>query len=301
MRGNAMDLKILTDDTPWEPACMARHIGPWMVEPKWFTDTVAAVKAGLFQVQETEPPESSLYALGRDGIATIGIIGSMMKGDSKFGGTNTLRTRRAVRRAVSDQDVKAVMLHIDSPGGMVAGTGELANDVRQANTQKPVYAHIEDTGASAAYWVASQARRITATPTSEVGSIGVVAVVEDSSGAAEMEGIKVHVVASAPLKGAFADGAPVTSEQLDYLKGLVRELNSHFLAGVSKGRGMPIAAVREVADGRVHLAANALAMGLIDAVSTLDEAVKFVRTDLRKAQKMRQKVRVAQAGSSGIS
>jgi signal peptide peptidase SppA len=268
-----------------------------MVEPKWFCDAVAAVKAGLFQVQDTEPSGWKLYTVDRAGIATTALIGSMMKGDSKYGGTNTLRSRRAIRKAVADEDVRAILLHIDSPGGTVAGTGELANDIRQANTQKPVYAHIEDTGASAAYWVASQARRVTATPTSQIGSIGTVAVVEDTSGAAKASGIEVHVVASGPYKGAFVDGAEVTEEHLDYLRELVRSMNGHFLRGVSKGRSMPIGEVRNIADGQVHLAAEAQALGLIDAVSTLDEAIAYIRRDLRASEKrsQRMKTQVAKA------
>lgn len=296
-----MEPKTLTEDV-WEPACVARHIGLWMVEPMWFQSAVAAVKAGLFQVQRTEPSGRELYAVDRSGIATIGIIGSTMKGDSKHGGTNTLRTRRAVRAASADKDVRGTLLHIDSPGGKADGTAELANDVWQANRLKPVYAHIEDVGASAAYWAASQARRITATPTSQIGSIGTVAVVEDTSGKAEAEGVKVHVVASGPLKGAFMDGAPVTEEQLDHARDLVTQLTGHFMQGVARGRNMPIGKVRDAADGgRVYLAADAQAVGLIDAVSTLDEAISFIRRDLRgleqRGQRMKTKLAAAEVGA----
>lgn len=286
-----MEPKILTEDV-WEPACVARHIGPWMVEPKWFCDAVAAIKAGLFQVQDTEPSESKLYTVDRAGIASVGIIGSMMKGDSKHGGTNTLRTRRAVRRASVDEDARAILLRVDSPGGKADGTEELANDIRLASLQKPIYAHVEGFGASAAYWVASQARKVTATPTSQVGSIGVIAVIEDSSGKAEAEGIKVHVLSSGSLKSAFVGGAPVTDEHLDYARDLVNKLTGYFMRGVSKGRNMSIAKVRDAADGgRVYLAADAQAVGLIDAVSTLDEAIAFIRRDLRTSEKRGQRMK----------
>ena len=291
---------ITINDPTFERACIARHLGPWMVEPHWFGKAVGLIKAGMFQVQETEPSEFKLFTLDRTGVATIPMIGPMMKGDSKYGGTNTLRTRRAVRRATADGDVKSIMLHIDSPGGTVSGTAELANDVRQANQRKPVFAHIEDVGASAAFWVASQARRITATPTSEVGSIGTVAVVEDSSEAAGAEGVKVHVISTGAFKGAFADGAPVTDEHLDYLKELVGDLNKHFLAGVSRGRGLSIAKVRESADGRVFLAAEGQERGLIDAVGTIDDATRNIRREAGRIQQASRGRAIALARAKGV-
>lgn len=286
------------DDIPMEPACIARHVGPWMVETGRFCAAVTAVKAGHFVADRVEPDHAALYTIDSDGIAAIPIIGFMMKGDSKFGGTNTVRTRRAVRRATEDKAVKASLLHIAAPGGTAAGTGELASDVRMANAVKPVYAHIEDLGASAAYWVASQARRITATPTAEIGSIGTVAVVEDSSGAMEMAGIRVHVISTGAHKGQFVDGAPVTEEQLDDLQRMVNEHSAHFFEGVRIGRKMPIAKVREIADGRTWLAAKAREMGLIDKVATIDEALKLIHRDLRATEQRRQALELAQVRAS---
>lgn len=294
-----METRTVIDTIPWERDCVARHIGPWMVEPHWFNAAVSAVKAGMFQVQETEPSDQRLFTIDHAGIASIGIIGATMKGDSKFGGTNSIRTRQAVRVAADDNSVKAIMLHIDSPGGTAAGTAELANDVRLAGARKPVFAHIEDLGASAAFFVASQAHRITATPTSRIGSIGSVAILQDTSGAAEAAGIKVHVISTGDFKGAFVDGAPITEEHLEDAKREIVELNGHFLKAVSRGRGMSMAEVREVADGRVHIAANAMAMGLIDAVSTVDEALAFIRNDLNKARASQRKMAVSMAQARG--
>lgn len=280
-----MDRTIIINDPTFEPKCVARHCVSWMVELRWFYQTLGLIKAGIFELQQTEPSEFKPYTLDRSGVASIPLIGPMMKGWSKYGGVDTVRTRQALRRAEKDTDVKAVLLHIDSPGGTVAGTGELARDVRNLNTMKPVHAHIEDTGASAAYWVASQARRITATPTSEIGSIGTVAVVDDTSEAAGTEGVKVHVISTGPYKGAFADGAPVSQDDLDYLKGLVDGLNKHFLNGVSLGRGMAIGKVRDSADGRVFLAAEAQERGLIDAVGTIDDATRSIRMEAGRVKK----------------
>ena len=196
-------------------------------------------------------------------------------GDSKFEGTtNSVRIRQAIRQAREDTAVKAIMLNIDSPGGTVNGTEELAREVQTAGLVKPLVAHIDGMGASAAFWVAAQAGRITASQTSEIGSIGVLGVVEDTSEAAELLGVKVHVIVEGKHKGEFVDGAPVSQESLDHLQTLVTALFGMFLKAVADGRSkMSMGDVRKVADGRTMLAKDALAAGLIDAVSSFDEAL----------------------------
>lgn len=264
------------DDSPIDRNCAAQHIAPWLIESCWFGKAVAAIKAGTWAIQpfgKDKPEHRVLYTIDRNANALIPIVGALMKSDSKYGGTSSIRTRRAIRTAINDDAVRGIMLYIDSPGGTVAGTGELAADVKFADAQKPVYAFIDDLGASAAFWIATQARRVSANPTAEVGSIGVVAVVEDSSGQAEAEGIKVHVIATGPYKGAFVDGTEITREHLAYLQDRVNDINGHFLRGVSVGRLMSMARVRAVADGRVFSAVRARELGLIDAVQRFDDAL----------------------------
>ena len=162
---------------------------------------------------------------------------------------------------------------MDSPGGQVAGVQELADEVHDTDWVKPVHAHLDDLGASAAYWVASQARRVTANQTAQVGSIGVLAVVEDTAGMAEQEGVKVHVVATGPRKGDFAPGAPVTEDALVALREEVEDTYGHFLAAVTRGRGLRGNRLEAVADGRTWIAAKAVERGLIDAVASEEEAI----------------------------
>ena len=271
--------------------CAAQHFGPWMVEPAWFERAVAAVKAGIYvtyrprAAEGSEGAERPAYRRTADGIAVLSLEGQLTKGESSFdGGTSTVRARRAIRQAAGDEAVKAIMLLIDSPGGTVAGTAELAADVAAANRAKPVHAHIEDLGASAAYWIGSQAARLTATPTSLVGSIGTVAVVEDSSEQMSKEGVVVHVISTGDYKGAFTPGAPVKPEHLEYLRGYVGDLNEHFLGAVATGRHLSLDAVRRLADGRIHLAEAARSLGLLDAVCDQDEAMQDLRSRLSAAQ-----------------
>ena len=277
-------MKVIMDDCKFDPDCAARHIADWLLEPTFVSRAVAAIRVGTWQVDAAEHVhDDGLLFLVEDGIATIPINGPMMKGDSKFGGTNSLRTRRAVRRAAADASISGIMLLVDSPGGTAAGTGELANDILNARKAKPVFAHGEDMIASAAFWLVSQAEFVSANTTAEVGSIGTVAVVEDSSIAAEMEGITVHVISTGEFKGAFVPGVPVTQEHLDMLQERVNDLNEHFLKAVSVGRKMSMRAVRNIADGRVHIAEKAKELGLIDAVMTADQAMAGLRNRIARA------------------
>ena len=267
--------------------CYARHVGPWMIEPGYFSAAVAAVRQGTWPVidaaERARALDSQPLYETQDGIAFVNMSGPMVKGDSKYGGVNTVRTRQALRAAAADTSVKAILLAIDSPGGTVAGTEELASEV--ANTKKPVYAQIDGIGASAAYWVASQAHKVFASATTEIGSIGTVAVVEDTSGAAEMAGIKVHVVSTGEYKGAFSDGAPVSQAQLDYLQQRVDDMNTHFLQGIANGRGMDAERVAKLADGRVMIASKAKRAGLIDGVQSMDKTVKMILDQLAPKRK----------------
>jgi signal peptide peptidase SppA len=208
----------------------------------------------------------------RDGVEVIGLHGSLMKQQASLSrSTSTVMTRRKIRAAVRNPDVAAILLHIESPGGTAAGTKELADDVAEAAKSKPVYAFIEDLGASAAYWIASQATKVFANPTAIVGSIGTYGVVYDYSAMAAKEGIKAHVIRAGEFKGAFTPGTEVTAEQLAEQQKIVTDLNEFFIRGVKAGRRLTLEQTRKLADGRVHVGQAAVEQSLIDAVQSLDE------------------------------
>lgn len=278
--------------------------GAWSIEPTRFQAMaeqakhadLAALRAA--RAKGTVGPGMALseaqkgpgYLVSGKGIATIELNGPMTKYPTSFqemfGGTSTLRTREALRAAVRDPGVRGILLKIDSPGGTVAGTADLADAVRAADSKKPVFAYAEDLCCSAAYWAASGARRVYANSTGTVGSIGTFAVVQDTSGMYEQAGVKVHVVSSAPFKGAGTDGAPVTEEHLAEFQRHIVELNDLFVNAVAKGRHMPIARARELADGRVHVGSNAQAAGLVDAIAPLETAMR----DLEKQAMTEEKI-----------
>lgn len=204
-------------------------------------------------------------------VAVIDLRGPMMKQVSSLsGGTSTVAARRQIRHAAADNEVGSILLRIDSPGGTVAGTMDLAQEVAAAAKRKRVEAYIEDMGASAAYWIASQASKVWANDTALVGSIGTYAVLYDLSELAKTEGIKVHVVRAGEFKGMGEPGTEISEKHLAEVQRIVNELNSHFLAGVQAGRRMKAERVKELADGRVHIGQAAVTEGLIDGVQSFD-------------------------------
>ena len=270
--------------------CASRHFGLWIAEPDWFIKTFQAIRAGYMQANLDlavhGDGNEGFFRVDVDGIAHVGVMGMMMKAESKFGGVSTVEVRKAIRAAAGDNAVSTILLHIDSPGGTVSGTAALVDDIKAVNEIKPVHVHIEDLGASAAFWIASQARRITAERTSLIGSIGTFAYVVDTSKEYEAKGWVAHVISTGKFKGMGGDGMEITKAEIAYIQQMVDDVNVHFVADVASGRNMTLGQVEAVADGRVHDAQKAFEMGLIDAVQGIDETVEEISENIR-AEKRR--------------
>jgi len=263
-------------------ARLDEYAGVWAMESQAFALQWQKLR-GLDLAAHVQQPAAPLRSAvervnsksGRQ-VAVVKLMGTLMKQQSSFGtSTSTVQARRDIRQAAADPDVVAILLAIDSPGGTVAGTDDLAKDIRQANKQKPVYAQIDDLGASAAYWLASQAEAIFAnSPTALVGSIGTLMTVYDLSGAAEKEGVRAMVFATGPLKGAGVAGSKVTEDQANYFQGLVEEAQKSFDGAVQKARSLTDRQLADVRSGAVFGAAEALDRKLIDGIQSLETTIE---------------------------
>ncbi len=253
-----------------------RDCSVWLAEPSYLQAVVNATRSGiqiepkaqLFDTEDTNEPRT---------IAIVHINGFMDKEFSWFG-TSTVFIREMLTELAEDDSVAAIMLHVDSPGGSVSGTKELGDLIKQIDTAvKPVFGFGEDLVASAAFWAISQTRMVIVNEMAEIGSIGVVAAVTDLSEMAAMQGIKVHVVSSGGIKGAFIPGTKVTDEMLQDLQSRIDDITGFFVEAVATGRGLTETEVRKLADGRVHSAKDALKLGLVDRiVASRDEALALI-------------------------
>lgn len=260
-------------------ARLSDYLGAWACEPMAFAGLSALAKGMDLHAHvaaRPEPLRSSVQTTGAGDhkIAVVALRGILMKGQSSLGGTSTVQLRRDIRQAVADPAIGGILLHVDSPGGTVAGTADLAADVRAAAKVKPTWSYIEDLGASAAYWVASQATKVIANaPTALVGSIGTLQVVTDTSEANSRAGIRTLVFSTGLLKGLGTPGAPVTDEQAAHLQSLIDAVQVAFDQDVKRGRGLMSAELAAVRHGGVMLAPAAEAASLIDGVMPLTKVL----------------------------
>lgn len=257
---------------------LEQYFGTWAITPEafnghwnWFQKLDLHLHLQQHQAAAVAAAEEQrVYQVTKDNIAVIPIRGTLMKQvGSMSRNTSTVLAKRQIRLAMQDPEVAGLMLLVESPGGTLAGTKELADEIASASAGgKPLYAFVDDLCCSAAYWVASQAQKVFTNPTGVVGSIGTYMVVADYSGMAAKEGIKVHVIKAGEMKGAGITGTEVTPAQLSQWQELVNTQNEFFVRGVAQGRKLSLEKTRALADGRVHVGQAAVSLGLADGVQT---------------------------------
>ena len=221
------------------------HKQPWLITPEAFGVIYSAAQSFFKEgIPSTLQAESQLLSVD-GGIGTVFLRGPMMRNPDVidqlvFGATDTEEVMAAVHEAAEREDVQAILLDIDSPGGSVNGTPELAAAVSAAAKLKTVYAFSAGQMCSAAYWVASQCDAVYATPSARVGSIGVILPVVDSSEAFAQAGLKMEVFAAGKFKSAGTPGTSLTEEQKDWLQSEVEEIAADFRSAVlARGRKIP--------------------------------------------------------------
>ncbi|MDI6901679.1 MAG: signal peptide peptidase SppA [Anaerosomatales bacterium] len=176
-------------------------------------------------------------------------------------------------QALADDSVKAILLRIDSPGGTVAASQEIAMAVSDAAEEKPVIASVGDVGASGAYMVASQCDTIIAAPGSSVGSIGVILEVPNLQGLLDKLGVEFAVITAGELKDTGSPYRSMTATETAMLQKQVDQAYRQFIRDVAEGRGMSEAEVTELATGWVWLGEEALELGLIDAIGNYSDGL----------------------------
>lgn len=255
----------------------------WLIEPgalQAMASTAQRIDAPQAFLAAAPAPEPATLLTVQNGIGTIDISGPIFRRPGLIsrlflGATDSEEIAAAIREAGERSDVKAVMLDIDSPGGTVLGTPELAAAVRELDRKKPVYAFTSGLMASAAYWIASQARAIYATPSAVVGSIGVVQAVLDQSAALDKAGLKVEVFSVGKYKAMGAPGTSLTDEQRDLIQSNLEEVAADFHAAVlSRGRSIPA----EAMEGQTFSGKQAQRLNLAGVVPDRLEALRRLST-----------------------
>ena len=206
-----------------------------------------------------------------------GVIAPRSSLMASSGGTSADAISADFRAMLADDDIAGIVFDVDSPGGVVAGIEELATEIREARGAKPMVAIANHEANSAAYYIASQADEVVATPSGQVGSIGVFTAHDDLTEAMAQKGIKRNVISAGKYKAEGVLGTGLTDEALAYTQGQIDDLYGMFVNAVAKARGIKAADVRNgYGEGRVVLAKRALDLGMIDGIETFEQTVARV-------------------------
>ncbi len=249
----------------------------WAILPSYLDTMQAALeKIDLEAYHEETQKQRSYLQVNADGIAVIQIMGPILHRPGFFamllGGAVSSEVIIAdLERAVESPSVKAVLLHEDTPGGDVDGAKDTYDMVRMVNEVKPVFAFTDGMMASSGLWIGSGAEKIFATPTSKIGSVGILGMHVDFSELDKQIGRKRTIVFNGRHKGLASDTKPLSKEGHEYMQELVDQTYAIFVNDVAKARSMTTEAVFEH-ESKIFLAAAAKDAGLIDNVGSFNDA-----------------------------
>jgi len=215
-----------------------------------------------------------------DAIAVIRISGTIQGGSGGglfvAGGAYSDNIVSNLRKAAANGSVKAVVLRVDSPGGGVTATDEIYNEIiKTKSAGKVIVASMGSLAASGGYYVCAPADKIVANKTTLTGSIGVISIAPSFDELLKKLGIRTQVFRSGVHKDESSGFRPMTEEEEKIWQSIIDDAFGQFVSVVATGRGMDVAEVKNLADGRVYTATQAREAGLIDEFGDLAEAIEL--------------------------
>jgi protease-4 len=228
------------------------------------------------------PSEAGLKK-GEHTFALIYSVGIIVAGKGSNGGFGDDGTQgsvpiiRALRKAAEDDDVKAIIFRVDSPGGAGLGCDYVRREIERIREKKPVVVTMSDVAASGGYWVSMDASAIVAQPSTATGSIGIYSVVPSLGGLYD----KLALNNETFKKGAHADALIaarlMTEDEAKRFDGDLKRSYERFVELAAKGRNMSVDAMREVAQGRTWYGSQAATNGLVDKLGGFDAAIALAK------------------------
>ena len=218
-------------------------------------------------------------------IAVIPITGAIYGTGNSYYGVGTVNSVTSqLRKITNDNTVKAVILHIDSPGGGLSASDIIHDAILQLKAKgKKVIVNVDQLCASGGYYIAAPADYIVAGPTALIGSFGVIMEHVEVTGLLEKIGVVVDPLKSTDSKDIGSPFKKMTPEEKAYFKHILTTYHKRFINIIASGRNLPLDEVENLANGRVYLAEEALDYGLIDEIgyfdSSLNAAKKFCTVD----------------------
>lgn len=182
-------------------------------------------------------------------------------------------TIEEIKDYVKDSSIKAIVMRIDSPGGAVAPSQEIYEEVRKGVSKKKIVVSMGSVAASGGYYIASPASRIIANPGTLTGSIGVIMEIPNFRGLMDKLGVTTEVVKSGKHKDLASAFRSLGREERKILQDVLDNVHGQFITAVAEGRKMLREDVIKIADGRVFTGEQAMKIGLIDELGNLEDAI----------------------------
>lgn len=225
---------------------------------------------------EDQIQEQLISGTGRDKIAVIGLNGVILSQAN----TTDIKTNAvapiiisALEKARKDNDVKAIVLNVNSPGGEMGASVEIFEMVKKVAKEKKVVAYFKDIAASGGYYASLPANEIYAASHAWTGSIGVVMSISNFEGLFDKVGYKETVIKSGELKDMGSYSRPITEKEMDLFQQMIDSSFEQFVQAVADERKINKSEVKDFSDGRIYTAVKAKDLGLIDHIGNFDAAL----------------------------
>ena len=223
-------------------------------------------------LKELTDAPAKLYA---PGLAVVFAEGDIVDGEGSPDEIGGVKLAREIRRLRQDENVKAIVLRVNSPGGSATAAEDIQRELRLAGQIKPVVVSMGSYAASGGYWISTYGKRIFAEPTTITGSIGVFGIQFDVQKLAANFGLTFDRVKTGKFADALTITRPKTPEEIGVLQNMVEWIYSQFITKVAEGRHLDRDFVQGIAQGRVWSGVEAKKLGLVDEIGGLDAAIRY--------------------------
>ena len=212
---------------------------------------------------------------GSNRVAVVYAEGEIVDGEGDTGDVGGSKFSRELRKLRQDENVKAIVLRVNSPGGSATASETIQREIRLIKKVKPIVVSMGTYAASGGYWISAYGDRIFAEPTTITGSIGVYGVQFDVKKFVNDFGVTFDSVKTGKFADAITITRPKTEEEMAVFQRMVDWIYGEFVGKVSEARKLPRAHVEEIAQGRVWSGSEAKKLGLVDEIGGLDAAIAF--------------------------
>jgi protease-4 len=251
--------------------------------PAWLDELKTATKAQRYvelrpYLQGSGQLDEPRITKGPEAIALIRAEGEIV--NSTRSNSDQIAPEHMIEElqwAASEDDVKAVVLRIDSPGGSALASDLIWDEVRKLAEKKPVVVSMGAVAASGGYYIAAPATMIVAEPTTITGSIGVIGGMPKGLKVAEKWGVNFHMVTASDRKDYLNFATKSSEADKDLIRNSIKETYDTFVQKVAAGRKQPPDRIFQIAEGRVYTGADALTLGLVDRLGGFHEAVRAAK------------------------